>query len=178
LITLAFQIYASKKTHFYDAFIDSQQRLIESISKLNPKNDGAENPSLKSLDEGRVQLAKVEEHSRTITFILLPLLAALTWLFFWKSGYNYTENLLLAIFVQGQLNVMFVLFCIGPFLLYPPIVVVILYIYAFITWAYSMLAYRQFFGQRKRMILLKGSLAMILYYIITQQATGILIKYL
>jgi hypothetical protein len=177
LITMAIQLYVVKKTDFYNIFIEESKNLVENISKASADQSSTKE-SVQALEKVKGQTSKTMENQKLITFIFLPVLAFLTWLFFKKSGFNYTENLIMGVFLQGQLNILFLLFCIGPFLLYRPIVVLILYIYMVILWAYAMLTYRQFFRQGKWVTVLKGSIVQILYFILGQQITNAIVDYL
>jgi hypothetical protein len=177
LITMAIQIYVVKKTDFYGKFVDETKKLVQSISSTSPSKTGTD-ASLQALDEAKGMTAKAMENSKMITFIFLPVLASLTWIFFWKSGLNYIENLILAIFVQGQLHVLFFIMCILPILIIPSSIVVIFYAYVVVTWAYSLIAYRQFFRQRKWVTVLKGSVVQIIYFALGQQITNIMVGYL
>lgn len=178
LLTMALQLYAVKKTDFYNQFIDSTREMVEGIATLNKKNNKAPAESIQSLEKAKTQSAKTMENSKTMTFLFLPVLALLTWLFFSGSGMNYTENLIMAIFAQGQMNLFFLVICIVPMLIYPPIVVGILYVYMVAMWAYSMIVYRQFFRQGKWATVWKGSIAMILYYAISRQIVNLVLDYL
>jgi hypothetical protein len=165
LITMAIQIYAAKKTDFYGVFVDETKKVFQNIATANPDKAGAD-ASMKALDDAKGISGKAMENSRMLTFIFLPIAAFLTWLFFKKSGFNYSENLVMAIFVQG------------PILILPASIVVMFYVYVFMMWAYSMIAYRQFFRQRKWVTLLKGSAVQIIYFALGQQFTEIMMKYM
>lgn len=203
LIMMTLQLYATKKTDFFNAMIDETKKMLAPLMEYSKaqqkkkatvplnsaqiegsktqeadKNVTTNSPDA-ALEDARKMNPKILENSKLITFIFIPILALLTWLFFYKkSGYNYTENLVLNIFVQGQLSVFFILFLIVPFVLFPSIAGWIFYPYLVLSWFYSLVAYRQFFGQRKRWVFLKGSLAQILYYAIGQQISNFLMPLL
>lgn len=176
LITMAIQIYAVKKTDFFGVFVDETKKVFQNIAIANPSQEG-EKASMQALDEAKGVSAKTMENSKAVTFIFLPVAAFLTWLFFRKSGFNYTENLVMAIFVQGQLNVFFLLFCIVPILIVPASVIFFFYLYIVLMWVYAMIAYRQFFRQRKWLTVLKGSVVQIIYLALGQQFSKILVEY-
>lgn len=177
LITMAIQIYASKKLDFYNHFLDQTKALVESLP-TNPRAKAASEESIQSLESAKEQTSKTLENSKMITFIFLPVLGFLTWIFFKKSGFNYTENVIMGIFVQGQLNILFLLLCILPLLIYKPLVVGFFYVYIVASWAYCVLAYRQFFVQRKWVTVLKTSVIQILYFTLGSQASKLVVEYL
>lgn len=174
LIMMAFQIYASRKTDIFDAYITATEKFVKEIS---PKSS-TPNKSMEDLQKFKQLSPKLLENSKIITFLFLPFVALLTWLFFWKSGFNYAENLILNIMIQGQANLLFLIFCIIPFLLYPASVIIALYLQQFVVWLYTMIAYVQFYKQRGWVTVLKGSIVMILYFIFIQQATGLILEIL
>lgn len=174
LITMALQTYTIKKTDFFGSFIDSSKKFLQEITK----NSKAGNAEIDNLEKAKVKNEKVMENSKLITFMFLPFLALLTWLFFKKSGFNYAENLVFNIFINGELSLFFVIFCVLPFVLYPPFVVSIFYIYFLISWIYSFIAYKQFYQQRWGITILKGIVVQSLYLAIVQQITNLVIGYL
>jgi hypothetical protein len=175
LITMALQIYVTKKTDFYNALFTSTEQFISNISKNTPDVNSS---SQKALEEAKKQSPKILENSKIITFTFIPMLALITWLFFWKSGYNYAENLVFNIFLQGQANLYFLVVCILPFLFYPSSAFWVIYVHVVVVWTYTLIASIQFYQQRFWVTFFKVSVAQILYYVIGQQVSIILLDYL
>jgi hypothetical protein len=178
LITLAIQLYVSKKTEFYTHFLDSTEALMQRAAASISPSEQVPDRSMATLKDMRTQTTKAMENGKVITFFLLPVLALLSWLFFYNSRMNYTENIVMALFVQGQVNLLFLVFCILPFLIFPALVVPLLYFYVLISWAYSLIAYRQFFRQRKWVTILKGSVVQILYFLMAERVTKLVVEFM
>lgn len=177
LIMMAFQIYAARKTDIFTAFVTSTENLVKEIAS-NTKTTPNSQESLEDLRNFKKQSPKLLENSKMMTFLFIPIMALVSWLFFWKSGHNYAENLILNIIIQGQANIFFLICCIIPFLLFPSSVVFTLYLQQFVVWAYSMIVYIQFYQQRKWLTILKGSAAMILYLLFSNQVSKLVMEYL
>jgi hypothetical protein len=175
LIMMALQIYASRKTDIFTAYITANENFVQSIT---PKNSTQNNESLKGLRDLKEKSPKLLENSKLMTFLFIPVMALASWLFFWKSGFNYAENLILNILIQGQSNLLFLIVGIIPFLLFPSIVGIILAVQQFVVWVYSMIAYMQFYQQRKWVTVLKGSAVMILYYGFSNLISKLVMDYL
>jgi hypothetical protein len=175
LITMALQIYVTKKTDFYNVLIVSAEKFVNELSQNSPE---VKSDSHEALENAKKQTPKILENSKLIAFTFIPILALLTWLFFWKSGFNYAENLVFNVFLQGQANLLFLIICIVPFLFYPPIAFWVIYIHLVVVWAYSLFASRQFYQQRKWVTFFKVSMVQILFYVISQQVTTLVLGYL
>ena len=106
------------------------------------------------------------ENTKLINFVFIPFLSLLTCLFFKKSGYNYAENLILNILIGGQLVVWFVLICIIPVLIKPGLVIIVMYLFILASFAYAILAYKQFYQQKWGWTIFKGLSVQIIYLIV------------
>jgi hypothetical protein len=176
LIAMALNVFLTQKTNFYDVFLDKTTQMVTQLEK---KSSQTGKPSATSeLEKTRQATPKILENTKLLSLMCLPILALLTWLFFKKSGFNYAENLVMNIFIQGQLSVFFILFCIIPFLLYRPLVIVLPYLFIIATWLYSLLAYKQFFKERRWVNILKGTAIQVLYFAIVNKLTYAVIDYL
>jgi hypothetical protein len=173
LIMMALQIFLSKKTDIFTAYVDASQEIFDSMYTANkmprPEKD-------QGLQNAKVQTSRILENSRLITFLFIPFFALLTWLLFIRSGNNYAENLVLNVFLVGQTNVYFILFSVVPFVIYPPVVFWVMLLYPVIFFIYSLVAYKQFFKQRWLWTFLKGSALLILYFVSVQVITTIIIN--
>lgn len=165
LITIALQVYTVKKTDFFHHFSITAQTYAETLTKQSkrPSTSNKLNEDLKKV-EGRTGM--VVENNRLLIFTFTPILAVLTWLFFFGSGYNYAENLVFNVFIMAQQTFLFLPFCILPFLINPDWVVSIFFIYTLIALIYTFVAYKQFFKKRWWMIFLKGTAIQIIYFLI------------
>jgi hypothetical protein len=175
LLISALMIYGAQKTNIYDYYLSKTQELIQKISKNTKSSDL--NESLETLENAKAQQKKVMENNKILTLIFLPLLSLLTWLFFYKSGHNYAENLVLNVMIQAQLYLVFIV-CIGLFLIAPWTIMFTMYLYLVFTWLFSIIAYRQFFKQRWGWTLLKGSTLQIIYVLGIQEISKIVVQYL
>lgn len=176
LIAGAINVFLMQKTNFYGAFVDEMKALIIRIEQRTSEEHD-KNAELR-LDETRNATSKVMEYNKFLNFTFIPFLSLLTWLFYKKSGYNYAENLVLNILINGQMSVFFMLFCILPFLLYKPLVLVLPFLFIIGNWLYSVMAYRQFFQQRKWISFMKGTVVQIIFFVAMNVATNIVVRYL
>lgn len=86
---------------------------------------------------------------KIILLLLLPVAALISWIFFYKSGYNYAENLLLNIIVQSQL-ILFSLLIITPLIIISTKFDTWIFLFYFLlSMVYFVIAYTQFFSQKK-----------------------------
>jgi hypothetical protein len=166
LIILAIQIYAVKKTDFYGKFTSTLEQYTQQIIAKN-KNAKRDLENLdKSIKETKKQVSLTSENAKLITFIYIPILALLTWLFFYRSGNNYTENLVFNVLLNAQMAFFFLIICIIPVLIKPGSVVLVMYLSLLVNVIYSLIAYKQFFKQKWRWILLKGITVQLIYFAI------------
>ena len=167
LIAMAVEIFASTKTNFYSHFSESLERFVNE-AETNPQ------ASAPALEDAKTKVTKMSENSRLITFLFLPLLAILTWLFFRRSGYNYAENLIFNILIQAQSMIFFLLICILPFLFNHDIVGWLLFAYIAVSWIYYIIAYRQFYKQSWGKVIFKGLAIQIAYIFVIQLGTKVI----
>lgn len=176
LIAMALNVFLTQKTDFYGVFLDKTTQLVMQLEQKTAQP--GKQSAVSELEKTRQATPKILENTKLLSLMCLPLAALFTWLFFKKSGFNYAENLVLNIFIQGQLSVFFILFCIIPFLLYRPLVLVLPYLFVIGTWLYSLLAYKQFFKQRRWVNILKGSLVQALYFFIVNKLAYAVVDFL
>lgn len=178
LILMAVQVFAVKKTDIYGNFTRQMQKAYEAMAKANPD-------SVKGIQDFNQQLKKADkqasiatDNNKLLTVIFIPLLSALTWLFFKKSGFNYAENLVFNVLINAQLIVWFLLICIIPVLIKVKLVVLVMYIYIIASWVYSLVAYKQFYRQKWGWIILKGLTVQLIYFVILTYASSAMVTYL
>lgn len=172
LIVVAVEIFASQKTDFYKHYASSLDRIVQGMNQKS-----IENSSNAHLEGAKTKVAKMSANSRLITFVFLPVLALLTWLFFKKSGNNYAENLVFNVLIQGQLMVYYLLICIIPFLIDHSVVLWVLLIYIITTWVFSFYAYHQFFRQSWFKTIIKGIAIQIVYFIVIEYGTSLIFHF-
>ena len=176
LLMLALQIFVAQKSGIYDYFINQTQEFISRMQKASPDTDLTE--SLQKLEGAKVQQAKLLENQRIVTFVLLPVVALITWLFFYKSGQNYAETLVMGVMVQAELYLLFFILCLGLYLIMPATIFFTMYLYIALTWIYSFVAYRQFFKQSWGWTIAKGIVIQVVYIIIVGEISNLVVKYL
>lgn len=170
LIATMLQIFAIKKTEIFDHYSVAVNAIAKQV------NASREDINQEVLDE---ELAKAElkekefsqtmvENSKLITLLLIPIGGFITWLFFRKSGFNYAENLVMNVMVSAQLSIIFLFSSALPFLIFPSYVILWMILYSLINWVYSILVYKQFFGQGWFITIVKGIAIQILFMVATQ----------
>jgi hypothetical protein len=178
LIVMAIQVYAIKKTDFYGHFASTMKEYMTTLSEKTGKIDDQEREDIdKTMQDVKKQTNIASENSKLITFLFVPLLALLTWLFYFRTGHNYAENLVFNIFIISEQTAFFLLICIPIFLIWPSLVVWLMYLYFIFLWVYTFIAYRQFFKQGWGWTLLKGSAIQVIYLVIVNYAS-VFFKYL
>lgn len=176
LIAGTINVLLMQKTNFYEAFVDEGKAFIIRLEQQASEKHNRDAEI--RLDETKQTTAKVMEYNKLLNFVFIPLLSLLTWLFYKKSGFNYAENLVLNILINGQMSIFFMLFCIVPFLLYRPLVLILPFLFLIGNWLYSILAYRQFFQQRRWVSFLKGSIVQFVFFVVMNIATNLFVGYL
>ena len=111
--------------------------------------------------------AFVYKYFNLIQLLSVPVIALFSWLFYKKSGYNYSENLVLNTFLGAQRTLMFII--ITPFLYffkghwYIPLAVY------YISWlVYYGWAFVQFFDEKKGRVIFKYIVSVLLFVPIAQ----------
>jgi hypothetical protein len=176
LIMMALQLFVAKKAHVYDAYLTGTEKWVKEMTKSSKTVRGSSAGS--EFETAKRQTPKILENAKILSFLFIPIVALLTWLFFKKSKSNYAENLIFNVLLQGQIDLFFILFCIIPFLIYPPSIVLAMYFYLLLSWIYSIFAYKQFYQQRWFATIWKGILIQILYVTAIKQVTDLVIDYL
>lgn len=96
-------------------------------------------------------------------FMLTPLIALYSWLFFRKPRYNLAEHLVLQSFVLGQGLLIRVLIFVPLFVFFPKWAPLNVTVFQLTLLTYLIVAYRQFFRQHVAVTILKGVAIMIMY---------------
>ena len=144
LISVAFQIFVLTQTNFYEHFTNATKNMTAQISALAGKPPVQVSADLdKATDDS---MAVVKEYAKTLTFVFIPFVALLSWLFFRKSGHNYAENLVIQTLISGQ-NSLFFLVIAMLFLLNHSLFILVLILSFMIQVVYNLVAYKQFFQQ-------------------------------
>ncbi len=164
LIITAIQVMVSSKVEIFPAFNESIEQLIKDAAAAA----GETVPPDVSMQENSKAVAFVSDNSRVVNAIFIPLLALLSWLFFYKSRMNFAESLVLNIGVSAQGSLYFFPFGLLPFMLAPSLVILWIMLYSFLMWTYTMFAYKGFFQQSWGRTLLKGSVLYLIYTISIQ----------
>jgi hypothetical protein len=175
LIMLAVQIFAGQKTKIYDAYIDQTEQFVNRIAKSDQQ---VKEKAGKALQGAKVEQKKVLENNKIVTFVLLPILALITWLFFRRSGHNYAENIVLNVMILAQQYLIFILMCVIPFMIIPSILMPMMYLYLLVGFIYSFYAYRQFYNQSWGWTIAKGIIIQILYVVTIGQISNLVVLYL
>jgi hypothetical protein len=172
LIMMALQVFVSKKTHYYEVFNNTMQEVTLSIIEKTGKSREQAMKELKPvMDDTSSNMEKVLENNKLLTFLFIPVLALLTWLFFRKSGLNYAENLVFNVLIAAETTLFFFVIAVIPFLFNPVLGSFLLYGHLLATIVYSFIGYRQLFGQGWGKVLWKGTVIQILYFFISAQLT-------
>lgn len=102
-----------------------------------------------------------------VLFAAVPVSAFFSWLIFKKSGYNYAENLIFNSFLAGERTVFFI--ALSPFLyLFRNYWYIVIGLY-YLSWnVYFAFAYKQFFGGKTLVIILKYIITFILFFAVLQ----------
>lgn len=119
----------------------------------------------------------LSDHPAIILFLMIPLIALWSWIFFRRRGYNYAEHFVLNAYLMGELSL-------GSILISP--VSRLISNYTTTTWPvtffsvsiwviYFSWAYGQFFQQKKIGVWLKGGFAILLGYLMMMIVMLILI---
>jgi hypothetical protein len=172
LIMTAVQVFVIAKTNFFDAVTSSSQTYFRKM--ISTEKSDLERFD-RQMEESNKQVSKVTETKLT-TFLLTPLLAMFTWLFFRKSGHNLAENLIFNVLVLAQLTVYFIPVAIIPFLIMPSYVVLWFTLYFLLNIVYSFIAYKQFFKLSWAKTIFKGIAVQIIYMVVAQMLTNIALK--
>lgn len=176
LLIMALQIFLAKKTDVFTVYLDRTQKMMQELRQANPEVSSWN--SDEALEAQKKNNPKVLEHNRMLNLIFLPFFALLTWLFFKKSGFNYAENLVFNVFYMAQMLLFFIIFTIIPFVIFPSGVMLWMIVYSVIYIAYTFLALQQFFRQRWWLTLLKGTAVLVIYFILIDQITNLVVVYL
>jgi hypothetical protein len=100
-------------------------------------------------------------------FLMGPLFAFLSWLFFIRSKYNYAENFALNSFLFGEAAIVRVVIFIPLHVIFPQYTSWILgFVYEPLFIIYLIIAFKQFFGGNIFLIILKAILIRILFVVL------------
>lgn len=176
LIMMAVQVFATKQTDFNGKFTRQMQKMYGQLAKMNPKSVEREKDFNQRMEQTDKQMALMNDNTKILNFIFIPFLSLLTWLFFKKSGFNYAENLILNILIGGQLVVWFFIFCIVPVLIKPSLVLLVMYLFMLFSFAYAIVAYKQFYQQKWGWTILKGLTLQLIYFVVLGVASEYVLK--
>lgn len=166
LIVVALQIFILKKAHFYENFT-SEMKKFETELRIK---SGAPVPDVSQQSaptlNAEESMALMEENSKMITFIFIPFMALMTWLFFGRSSANYAENLVMQTLAFGQNTVFFLIITI-PFLFSHSLYLWVLSASFVLQMVYNTIVYKQFFQQSWGKTIWKTVIVLVLYMIFT-----------
>jgi hypothetical protein len=98
--------------------------------------------------------------------LIVPLLAFLSWIFFRRGRYLFSENLVLHAFIVGESHVIRTLIFIPLFLIFPNQSGINLWIFQTLLLAYLVVAYKQFFNQSIFVTIIKTIAIFVLFLIL------------
>jgi hypothetical protein len=173
LIMTAAQVFTASKTGFFTEFASATQQLVKETF-MNDKYTDEELRDFNAKNDQTAGVAKVSDNGKLLTLLFIPMLSLLTWIFFKKSGHNYAENLILNVLILGQLMLLFIPFAAIPFLIAPSYVILWFSLYFVINILYSLVAYKQFFGQGWGWTIFKGISLQFIYLIVGQMLTNLI----
>jgi hypothetical protein len=176
LIMMAVQVFAVNKTNFFGKFTQQMQKLYEQIAAMDPKATNAGKEFNERMQKADKQVSFANENTKMVNFIFIPFLSLLTWLFFKRSGFNYAENLILNILIGGQMVVLFLVICILPVLLKASLVIIVMYLFIFVSFIYALITYKQFFRLSWGWTIFKGLSVQLIYLLVITFASEYLTK--
>lgn len=107
-------------------------------------------------------------HGKWLTlFLIAPLFAFLSWLFFIRKKYNYAENFVLHSFIFGEAALFRVVVFVPLFLIFPEKTSMLnLFVYEAIFMTFVAIAYKQFYEQHFALVIIKAILIRILFIVL------------
>jgi hypothetical protein len=166
LLMMALQVFVIRKTDYYRVFNDTIAEATVSLIQSTGKTREQALQATKTVnEENQSTMEKVVDNNKLLTFLFLPLLALLSWLFFRKSRFNYAENLVFHILIAAESTLIFLVVAILPFLFNQTLGSWMLFVHLLVTMVYTFIGYRQLFGGGWGMIILKGIIIQILYMV-------------
>jgi hypothetical protein len=119
-------------------------------------------------EEWREVFYIASHHGKWLTlFLIAPLFAFLSWLFFIRKKYNYAENFVLHAFIFGEAAIFRVVVFVPLFLLFPDKTFVLnMYFYEVIFMTFVVIAYKQFFQQHLAFVIVKAVLTRVLFVLL------------
>ena len=145
-------------------FVQTTFHPIESVNLSAVKEGVSHIPDKVERERKLVKLERIEKgsaflakYSNIINFILTPIVALIFFLFYYKSGYNFTEHLVVNLLISGMNALFFILF-VTPYSLLSKGTPYYMYgIYGFFAWEiiYRTIFYYRFINKKEA------------YYIIT-----------
>lgn len=160
LIVMALQIFLTQKTGINSYYVEEIKKQTQSEANATPDPEVE-----KSAELLKVVNEVIQEHSKLINFLFLPVLALLTWAMFRRAGNNYAEVLVLDVLWIAQILLIFIILCIIPFFIYPQSILITMNLYAVVAIIYMIIALKQFFLQPWFTTIWKGIVIQLLYYI-------------
>lgn len=170
LLMMALQVFVIRKTDYYRIFNDTITEATVSLLESTGKSREEAFKAMKPVnDQNQSTMEKVVDNNKLLTFLFLPLLALCSWLFFKQSRFNYAENLVFHILTAAESTLIFLVVAIIPFLFNQTLGAWMLFAHLVVTMVYTIIGYRQFFGESWGMVILKGIIIQILYMIASVQ---------
>lgn len=170
LLMMALQLVVIRKTNYYQVFNDTiAEATIKMIQSTGKSREEAVRAMKPTTDENQSRMEKIVDNNKLLTFLFLPILALFSWLFFKKSRFNYAENLVFHIMVAAETTLFFIVICIIPFLFSQTFGAWMLFVHILVVIIYSIIGYKQLFGGRWGMVIVKGIAIQVLYMISSTQ---------
>lgn len=170
LLMMALQLFVLRKTDYYNVFNKVMADVAVSIAQTSGKSRDEVMKSMQStFDDNQSNMQKVLDNNKLLTFLYIPLVAFLSWMFFRKTRFNYAENLIFHIMTSAETTLFFIVIAIIPFLFNPVIGAMMLYVHFLAVVIYTMIGYRQLFGQSWGKVIWKGIVIQVIYLIATAQ---------
>lgn len=163
LILLSLYVLGVSKTGYSDAIVNSMTSLM---TRLQP-NSAAVQQDL----EGLKEMSKVNDYSKPLALALIPLTSLFTFALFRKSKFNYAEHLVFNLFTSVLIYLIFFIVSFLPFLIFPSLVLLFMYVYFLVNAIYAFKAYKGFFQESWFATIWKGIIVQIALYIATAQFT-------
>jgi hypothetical protein len=145
------------------AYIDDTTGYMEALTGGSQGTDSARvSPQMREVFE------IVRTSGKTLTlFLIAPLFALLSWLFFIRSKYNYAENFVLNAFLFGEAMIFRIVFFIPVHVIFPEYTARITwFFYEPVFLLYMIVAFRQFYRQNLFLTIIKAIFIRVLFVVL------------
>jgi len=134
------------------AFISYKSGYYQALSRSMSDNNAARMPAA-VLETMEISI----NHGKFLgLFLIVPLYAFLSWVFFWRPKYNFAEHVVLQSYLIGMLYIVTSLVFIPHFLIFPAYAKVNNDVLHVLYAIYMAVAYKQFFGKNIFVCILKS----------------------